>query len=129
MITISAACARARWQAVVDFLAPTATLHVYSGTRPGAVADEPTADAVLLVELPLTAALADDGITLNGDPQGALIADNGTATWARLLTADGTPALDLDISAESGAGDIRLAGADTRLYRGGAFTLTAALLR
>lgn len=58
------------------------------------------------------------------DAGGAMILASGLATWARLVTAAGTLAMDLDVSddAEGALGQVQIPGG-TQLYAGGYMTL------
>lgn len=102
----------ARLDAVTAFIAGAALLRVYNGTRPAVGAS--VGSAVLLAQLTCNAtfaAAASSGVlTLNSISPANSAAATGTATWFRLVKADGTTfCMDGAVgTVASGAGDLLL---------------------
>lgn len=96
-----------------------ATIEIYAGTRPAA-GEEAGGDPLVLVVLakPCGVIDANGALALEPeDPEGELIVANGTATWARFLSADGVWAFDADVTNAGGGGEVQFP--NTTLFEGG----------
>jgi len=94
-------------------------LQIFAGTRPEP--GEPEADAVQLVELPLPAPAfrePADGRAESHPLQPANATAAGTASWWRLVTADGRPAID-------GSVGVGLRLNSTEVARGATFSINS----
>ena len=128
-IAITSALNSARLQGVVSYLdtgTGFAGVRIYGGTRPANPATAPS--SAMLVQIPLTkpcGSVAAGVLTLAASGNG-LIANSGTATWARVVNADGATAFDCDAGQGAGAWEVQLVQAF--LYAGGDAALQSAAL-
>ncbi len=117
-----------RLDQITAFAGASAILRVYSGTRP-AKGGTPT---TLLAQLTCNATFAPGAssgvLTLNAIAPASSAAATGTATWFRLVKADGTTfVLDGSVSTvAAGTGDLRLD--DTSIVLGGTVAISSATL-
>lgn len=97
----------ARLDAITTFAGGSALLRIYDGTRPATGG----AATVLLAELTCNAtfapAAASAVLTLNAITSDSAANATGTATWARIVKADGTTIV-LDCSVGTSGADINL---------------------
>lgn len=115
-----------RLDQITAFCGASALLRIYSGTRPA------TAGAVttLLAQLTCNATFAPGAssgiLTLNSISPATSAAATGTATWFRIVKADGTTfCLDGSVSTvAAGTGDLRLD--DTAIVLGGTVAISSA---
>lgn len=108
----------AAFVAYLDTGPGNASVEIFQGPDP-AVPGGPPTGSVLLVACPLPKPMGTvtaGVLTLAVSPL-ALIANSGSATWARWYTSTGAWAGDCDVSLDTGTGLIRLA--DTTLFAGG----------
>ena len=126
-VTIAIAHHNARLAATLAFLnagAGSAALRIYAGTRPAT--PDTAAGGTLLATIDLANPVGSInsgvlGLVAAGD---GLIVATGVAAWARLFSADGGVALDLDCGDAASSADIMLAS--TQLYEGGFARLVSA---
>lgn len=126
-VTISTAMNTARLDGALTFLdtgSGNSTLLVYDGTRPvgGGGATN------LLVSIPMdkpSGVVAGGVLTLSSSTL-ALIAMSGTATWARMVNANGDYAFDCDVTDNTGLGPIKIQS--TALFAGGTTQMTSGVL-
>lgn len=115
----------ARLDAITTFTGGSALLRIYDGTRP---ATGGTA-TVLLAELTCNATFAPAAsgsvLTLNAITSDASANATGTATWARIVKADGTTIV-LDCSVGTSGTDIILNTAS--IVAGAAVSVTSATI-
>lgn len=104
----------ARMQAVADAIdAGTghATIEVYTGTRPevkgDAITDQTLLATVEFADPCTTTPIANGALTFDAFQPAVAVAD-GTATWGRIKSADGTFIADLDVSQAGGGGQLVL---------------------
>lgn len=103
-----------------------AAIRIYGGTRPATPATAPS--SAMLVEIILTkpcGSVSGGLLTLTQSADG-LIAETGTATWARIVNGDGATAFDCDAGQGAGAWEVQLA--QVLLYAGGDARITSAVL-
>lgn len=118
----------ARLDQITAFVAASALLRIYSGTRPATAAA--IGAAVLLAQLTCNATFAaasSSGVlTLNSIAPANSAAATGTAAWFRLVKADGTTfCFDGSCSTVAqGTGDLRLD--DTNIVLGGTVAISSA---
>jgi hypothetical protein len=126
-VTISQAHNEARLGGTKSYLdtgSSNARIRVYNGTRP-ASGGTPT---TMLVEIALDkpcGTVAAGVLTLSSSDL-PLIANSGTATWARIVNGNGDYAFDCDVSATGGAGEVQLPS--TTLFAGGKTQLVSGVL-
>ena len=122
-LAISAAHANARLQGTMVFAdsgAQNARIRLYGTARPATGED---ALATPLVEITLTkpCGAIDTGVLtlVQADPGGDLIAETGTALWARWVNGDEMLIADGSVTDAAGDGDFKVSGtAGTLLYAG-----------
>ena len=108
MAGFSTALRNARQAAITTFAGNGALLRFYDGTRPATGGTPTTLLAELTCGTPFAAAAASGSITLGGLPiQDASANATGTATWARLVKADGTTHVS-DFSVGTSGAEINL---------------------
>ena len=128
-VAVTAALNDARLQAVANWLdtgSGNAAVRIYPSPRPATPADTPT--TAMLAQISLTkpcGALTNGVLTLTPEANG-LIAETGTATWARIVNGNGDTAFDCDCGTGPGAWEVQLPQAT--LYAGGAARITIAVL-
>lgn len=91
-------------------------LRIYDGTQPSGGPDEAIVSQTLLAELTLSdpafGAAADDNpggkATANAISDDTSANADGTASWFRAVTSDGTAVIDGDVTATGGDGDLEL---------------------
>ncbi len=128
-VAVTAALNDARLQAVANWLdtgSGNAAVRIYPSPRPATPADTPT--TAMLAQISLTkpcGALTNGVLTLTPEANG-LIAETGTATWARIVNGNGDTAFDADVG--QGTGDWEIVLVQANLYAGGDVALHAATL-
>lgn len=132
-VTITIAHNEARLGGTLTFLqtgSDVAHIKIYSGTRPAAVTTAPSGGNILLVDIPLD---NPPGVVTPGSNQLVLasaalplITNSGTASWARVVTANGATAFDCDVTDVNGTGEIKLPS--TTLFAGGKTQLVSGIL-
>ncbi len=101
-----------------------ARLRIYGGTRP---AGGGTATTLLVeIELDSPAGTVAAGVLTLASADLPLIANSGTATWARVVNGNGDYSFDCDVSDTSGSAEIQLP--DTTLFAGGKTQLVSGIL-
>lgn len=109
-----------------DAGAGSAAIHIYGGAMPASITDAPS--SAMLVEIELTkpaGTIAGGVLTLSAAADG-VIANTGTATWARFVNGDGLVAMDANCSEMDGDAPVRLVS--TQLYAGGDARLASAVI-
>jgi hypothetical protein len=117
--------------AAIDNGSGDAYLTLYSGTRPSSVGGgiNPVTNLVLgelKFSVPCASAAAEGVLTFNSISQDVSANNNGTCTWARITNRDGVTVMDLDVSINSGSGDIKLNSVD--IIQGGPISIISASL-
>lgn len=131
--TISLGLADARLAATRDYLdagAGNARIRFYSTPRP-ASGEAPGGAHLVEVVLAKPCGTISDGVMLLHQlaAAGDMIALDGAAVWARLVTGAAEFAVDGDVSDEAGSGLFRIAGTKgTLLYAGGSMILGSTAL-
>ena len=106
-LTVAAASAHAMGAALATNIGSSATIKIYSGTKPAT--PETTASGTLLVTVTISGSFSDTGGVLTAaDPASASPAASGTAGYFRLATSGGTAVLDGTVTATGGGGDMTL---------------------
>ena len=128
-LSITTAHNNARLTGTLAFLdtgTANAALRVYGGTRPATPNDSP--GSAMLVEIGLTkpAGTVNAGALLLTQAADGIIAESGTATWARAVNGDAATAFDCDAGQGTGAWEVQLV--QSVLYAGGAAKLVSATL-
>lgn len=103
-----------------------AAVRIYGGVRPATPATAPS--SAMLVQIGLTkpcGTVADGLLTLTQLDDG-LIAETGTATWARVVDGNGATAFDCDAGQGAGAWEVQLVQAN--LFAGGNARIVSAVL-
>jgi hypothetical protein len=97
----------------IDAGATPGTLKLYTGSRPatsgGAI--DPFNNILLgtlTFSKPCSASIDNGVLTFSAIAQDTAADNNGTASWARINNGDGGYVMDLDVSNNSGSGDIKL---------------------
>ena len=113
----------------IDAGATPGTLVIYSGNRPatsgGAI--DPFNNLVLgtlTFSKPCAASIDNGVLTFAAIAQDTAADNNGTATWARVANGDGGYVMDMDVSNNSGSGDIKLNSTD--IIQGGPISVISA---
>lgn len=118
-VTISAAHNNYRLDGTLAFLnvgADVTHIRIYGGVRPANGA-APGSSALVDIALPSPpGARVGNKLVLTGIDD-TLVLLTGNATWARIVNGDGEHAVDCDVSATAGVGEIKLES--TMLYAGG----------
>lgn len=104
-------------------------LTLYSGTRPatGGGSIDPFTNLILgeLVFSKPCASSIDNGVLIFAAISPDSSANNsGQATWARITNSDGSYVMDLDVTSNSGSGDIKLNSTD--IIQGGPISVISA---
>lgn len=128
MITISQGHNEARLEGTRTYLdtgAGNARIRIYGGTRPasGAATAEP-----MLVEIALDkpcGVVSSNALTLASSDE-PLVANSGTATWARIVNGNGDFALDCDAGGAGSGAEIIVS--DPVMFVGGSVVLVSGVL-
>lgn len=115
----------------IDGGASGGKLNIYSGSRPGTGggAIDPFNNLLLgtlTFSKPCAASIDNGVLTFAAIAQDSAADNNGTATWARITNSDGGYSMDLDVSVNSGSGDIKLNSVD--IIQGGPISIISASL-
>lgn len=106
---MATALRNARLDAITTFAGNGALLRIYDGTKPATGGAATTLLAELTCGSPFAAAAASGVLTLSAITQDASADASGTATWFRVVKADGTThVLDGTVTASGGGGDLQL---------------------
>ena len=122
-LAISAAHANARLQGTMAFAdsgAQNARIRLYGTARP-ATGGDPLAAPLVEITLTKPCGAIDAGVLtlVQADPGGDLIAETGTALWARWINGDEMHVADGSVTDAAGDGDFKVSGtAGTLLYAG-----------
>jgi hypothetical protein len=111
-LVYSIAARQAKANADLASIGSDATLEIFGGTRPASPDVAPGSTALVTFSMGTGVAFgtATSGVITAATIPSATIANNGTATWARLLTSGGVGVIDYDVSTTSaGTGDIQFA--------------------
>lgn len=106
-IGMAAALRNARLDAITTFAGNAALLRIYDGSRPATGGAATTLLAELVLGSPLGAGAALGVLTLGAITQDTTANATGTATWARIVKADGSTHV-LDCSVGTSGADINL---------------------
>jgi hypothetical protein len=101
----------AQLDAITTFAGNGAKLRIYTATQPatGAAITSQTLLAELTCGTPFAAAASAAALTLSSITQDASADATGTATWFRIVKADGTThVMDGTVTATGGGGDLTL---------------------
>ena len=127
-VAITTAHNEARLQGTLTYLdtgAGNAAVRIYGGTRPATPADTPGSAMLVQVELTKPAGTIAAGVLTLTQQADGMIANSGTATWARIVNGAGATAFDCDAGEGIGAWEVQLATAT--LYAGGDAKIVSAL--
>ena len=128
-IEISTGLANARLQGVINFLdtgAGNAAVRIYGSTRAASVDDVPGSAMLVQVELSKPCGTVTGGVLTLTQLENGMVANSGTATWARFVNGDGDTAFDADAGQGAGAWEVQLALAT--VYAGGDAQIVTAVL-
>lgn len=130
MISETTSCREAALSGRLTFLntgSGTAAIRIYGATRPVSVNDAP--GTPLLVEVPLEnpAGAVSGGALLLAPADTGLIANTGTATWARVVNRNGDTAFDMDAGLEASGAECEMSEVD--LFAGGLVSVVSAVLQ
>lgn len=125
---IATALRNSRLDAITAFVGGSAILRIYSGSRPATGGTATTLLAQLTCNATFAPAASSGQLTLNSISPATSAAATGTATWFRLLKADGTTFVcDGSVSTvAAGTGDMRLD--DTAIVLGGTVAISSAVI-
>ena len=126
-VTISVAHHNARLAATLAFLnagAGSAALRIYADARPATPDTAASGTLLATIDLAKPAGSISAGVLYLAAAGDGLIMATGVAAWARLFSADGGVALDLDCGDAASSADVKLAS--TQLYEGGFARLVSA---
>ena len=117
-----------RLDAITAFIGASALLRIYSGSRPAAGGTATTLLAQLTCNATFAPGASSGVLTLNSISPATSAAATGTATWFRIVRADGTTfCLDGSVSTvAAGTGDLRLD--DTAIVLGGTVAISSAVI-
>jgi len=123
-IKLATAVRNTRAQAIADAIDAGSTggwLRIYSGTRPATAGGsiDPFTNLVmgeLNFSKPCKSSIDNGVLTFASIAQDASANNSGTATWARITNSDGGFCMDLDVTNNSGNGDIKLNSTDKGYY-------------
>lgn len=115
-----------RLNAITTFVAGSAILRIYSGSRPATGGTATTMLAQLTCNATFAPGASSGVLTLNSIAPASSAAATGTATWFRVLRSDGTTfCFDGSVSTTlAGTGDLRLD--DTAIVLGGTVAISSA---
>lgn len=105
---MATALRNARLDAIATFAGSGALLRIYDGTRPATGGTATTKLAELTLGSPLAPAASGGVLTLNAITQDSSADATGTATWGRIVKADGTTHV-MDVSVGTSGADINFA--------------------
>ena len=128
-IEISTGLANARLQGVINFLdtgAGNAAVRIYGSTRAASVDDVPGSAMLVQVALSKPCGTVTGGVLTLTQLENGMVANSGTATWARVVNGDGDTAFDADAGEGAGAWEVQLALAT--VYAGGDAQIVSAVL-
>lgn len=115
----------AKLDAITTFAAGGALLRIYAGTRPATGGTATTLLAQLTCGTPFAAAASGGVLTLNAITEDSSADATGTASWFRIVKADGTTIVaDGSVTATGGGGDLQLN--TVSLVAGGPVQITSA---
>lgn len=129
MISETTACRESALSGRLTFLdtgSGTASINVYGGTRPASVNDAPGSAALVTVDLNNPAGVVSGGVLTLDPTASGLIANTGTATWARVVNRNGGTAFDMDAGLTGSGAECVMSEVD--LYAGGLVTVLSAVL-
>jgi hypothetical protein len=117
-----------RLDAITTFVGGSALLRLYSGSRPATGGTVTTLLAQLTCNATFAPGASSGVLTLNAISPATSAAATGTATWFRLVKADGTTfVMDGAVSTiAAGTGDLRLD--DTAIVLGGTVAISSATI-
>jgi hypothetical protein len=122
-IGMAAALRNSRNDAITTLAGASAKLRIYSGTRPATGGTATTLLAELICNATFAPGSSAGVLTLNSIANGTAVA-SGTATWARLVKADGTThVLDMDVG--TSGSDVNLNA--TAIASGATVSVTSAV--
>jgi len=127
-VAITTAHNEARLQGTLTYLdtgAGNAAVRIYGSTRPATPADTPGSAMLVQVELTKPCGTITAGVLTLTQQADGMIANSGTATWARIVNGAGATAFDCDAGEGIGAWEVQLATAT--LYAGGDAKIVSAL--
>ena len=112
---------------IVNMIATSGLLRIYSGTQPATGGAETT----LLAELALSATAGTQTggtgvITFNAISSDTNAPASGTPTWARFTTSGGTAVIDMDAAVTPGSGEALII--DAAIVAGGTVACSAATI-
>lgn len=115
----------------IDAGAAGGKLNIYSGQRPasGGGAIDPFNNILLgtlTFSKPCYSSIDNGVLTFAAIAQDTAADNSGTAIWARITNSDGTYVMDLDVTVNSGSGDIKLNSVD--IIQGGPISIISASL-
>lgn len=129
MIDLTIAAKNARLQALADYIdagTGTAAILVLSGDRPP-VGSAYTGTLLVTVPLPVPCGIPAGGELMLNVPEWVNASGTGTASWARIVTADGLSVADMGVGLTGSGADVEIN--TLYVFAGGLFSLTAAILR
>jgi hypothetical protein len=117
-----------RLDAITAFVGASALLRIYSGSRPSTGGTPTTLLAQLTCNATFAPGASSGVLTLNSISPATSANATGTATWFRIVRADGsTHVLDGSVSTvAAGTGDLRLD--DTAIVLGGTVAISTAVI-
>ena len=99
----------AQLDAITTFTGNAGLLRIYDGTQPATGGAATTLLAELTLGSPLAAGASSAALTASSITQDASANATGTATWFRIVKADGTThVMDGTVTATGGGGDLTL---------------------
>lgn len=114
-----------RLNAITSFAGASALLRIYNGTRPATGGTATTLLAELACNATFAPAAASGALTLNAIANDVSADASGTATWARIVKADGTTHV-MDLSVGTSGADINLN--TVALVAGASVAVTSAVI-
>jgi len=106
--TIALVVADAEATAINTQIGSNPQLKIYAGTKPAT--PETAATGTLVDTIPLTGFTVDGDVLTSNDPAAVNpVVAASAPLYARLVTSSGTDIMDLDVSDETGNGDVKLA--------------------
>ena len=125
---LATALRNSRLDAITAFVGGSAILRIYSGSRPATGGTATTLLAQLTCNPTFAPGASSGVLTLNAISPATSAAATGTASWFRLLKADGTTfVMDGSVSTiAAGTGDMRLD--DTAIVLGGTVAISSATI-
>ncbi len=106
-LTVAAASAQAMGAALATNIGASATIKIYSGSKPAT--PETTASGTLLATVNISGSFTSSGgVLTSADPAAVAPAASGTAGYFRVATSAGTAVVDGTVTATGGGGDMTL---------------------